>query len=176
MGVELQIERKFDPATNRHYMNRVNTVLHCHHYAALHTRLADDAGELFDGLKLLEESARDSLFPILAGYIQRNGITDLSERVALIEKYWAFAGMGKLVVTDPSKDHGSAEMPFSHVDAGWIKKWGSREKAVNYITAGFLSAAFAAIYDLPVDSFQATETQSRVSGAEKSVFTVKLKQ
>lgn len=175
MGVDLQIERKFDPVTNRHYMNRVNNVLHCHHYAALHTRLADDAGELFDGLKLLAESARDALFPIVSGYIQRNGIGDLTARVSLIEKYWAFAGMGKLVITNPSKENGAAEMLFSHIDAGWIKKWGSREKPINYITTGFLCAAFAAIHDLPVDSFDATETQAIVAGAAKSVFTIHLK-
>lgn len=175
MGVDLQIERKFDPATNRHYMNRVNTVLHCHHYAALHTRLADDAGELFDGLKLLAESARDALFPIVSGYFQRTGIGDLSTRVSLIEKYWAFTGMGKLSITDSSKENGAAEMLFSHVDAGWVKKWGNRGKPVNYITAGFLSAAFAAMHDLPVDSFEVTETQSIVAGAAKSVFTIHLK-
>lgn len=175
MGLDLKIERNFDPETNRHYMNQVNTVFHCHHYAALYTQMADDAGELFNGLDLIEESARDSFYPIISGYLQRNKISDIAERASLIEKYWALAGMGKLKVVDFSKEEGMVEMPFSHIDAGWIKKWGKREKPINYFTAGFLSAAFAAIFDMPVDSFKTTETQSLVSGAEKSVFSIELK-
>jgi hypothetical protein len=49
---EFEIDHKFDPIRNRHYMNGVCTVLHCHHYATLYTQLADDA-EQFAGVRLL---------------------------------------------------------------------------------------------------------------------------
>ena len=58
------------------------------------------------------------------------------------------------------------------MDEGWIKKWGKRDKPVNFITQGYLCAAFAAVYNQPQGSYKVSETQSIVSGADKSVFSV----
>lgn len=172
MVTEFIIERKFDPSKYRHYINETNSVLHCHHYAALYTQLADDAGELFDGPGILYETAAESFYPILKEYFEEHNINELNERVKIIEQYWAFSGMGQLIITNSSVDESEAEMPFSHVDSGWIKKWGNREKSVNFITNGYLAAAFAAIHNLPLNSFEVTETQSIVSGAKKSQFKI----
>ena len=172
MATELITKRRFDSEQYRHYINDVNSVLHCHHYAALYTQLADDAGELFDGPGILYETAAESLYPILKEYFEKNNVGELEERVKIIEQYWAFSGWGKLVITNLSADGGEAEMPFSHVDSGWIKKWGNRDKPVNFITKGYLAAAYAALHNLPLNSFEITETQSIVAGAEKSHFKI----
>ena len=172
MAIELITNRSFNSSKYRHYINESNSVLHCHHYAALYTQLADDAGELCDGPVILYETAAESFYPILKEYFEKNNIDELDERIKIIEQYWAFSGMGQLMITNSSVEGGEAEMPFSHVDSGWIKKWGNRDEAVNFITLGYLAAAFAAIHNLPSNSFEATETQSIVAGAEKSQFKI----
>jgi hypothetical protein len=81
-------------------------------------------------------------------------------------------GMGQLIITDFSEQTGAAEMPFSHIDAGWIKKWGKRDHAINFITQGYLAAAFAALHDRQPENYQVTETDSIVTGKEKSRFVI----
>jgi hypothetical protein len=66
---EFEIDHKFDPIRNRHYMNGVCTVLHCHHYATLYTQLADDAEE-FAGVRLLIEAAEDTFYEVLDRLLQ----------------------------------------------------------------------------------------------------------
>ncbi len=172
MGAELKVTRKFDTTTFRHYTNDWNAVLHCHHYAALYSQLADDAGDLFDGPKILIESAVEAFYPVLNNYFQANQVTELADRIKIVEDFYTFTGMGKLLVTDSSEKNGQVEMPFSHIDAGWIKKWGNRQKSVNFITSGYLKAAFAAIHNQTPESYEVTETVSIVAGADKSQFSV----
>jgi len=172
MAVELKTERKFDTSQFRHYINDWNSVMHCHHYAALYTQLADDAGDLFDGHGLLYAAAEGSIYPVFNNYFSENNITEVDDRVAIIEQLMSFTGMGQLKITNPSSTAGTAEMPQSHVDSGWIKKWGNREKPINSICCGYLAAAFSALHNLPEGSFTVTETQAIVTGADKSIFTI----
>ncbi|MBN2088889.1 hypothetical protein JW964_04715 [candidate division KSB1 bacterium] len=172
MAAELKVTRKFDTTTFRHYTNDWNAVLHCHHYAALYSQLADDAGDLFDGPKILTDSAVEAFFPVLQNYFQTNQVNDLADRAKIVEDFYAFTGMGKLVVKDSSEQKGQVEMPFSHIDSGWIKKWGNRQKSVNFITSGYIKAAFAAMHNQAPENYEVTETASIVAGADKSQFSV----
>ena len=81
-------------------------------------------------------------------------------------------GLGKLQVVCGGSDSGEVELHHSHVDQGWIKKWGKRDKPVNSIGAGYIAALFAAGFDLPPRAFAVTETASIVSGAPRSVFNI----
>lgn len=172
MAGALNINRKFDTSKFRHFINDWNAVLHCHHYSALYTQLADDAGEMFDGPAILKASVENSFLKVLINYFEVNQVTSIEDKVAIIEQYWAFAGMGNLKLAETSVDNGKAEMPISHMDAAWQKKWGNREKSVNFITCGYLSAAFSALHNFPEGTFEANETQSIVAGADKSLFTI----
>lgn len=172
MAIELVIERQFDSSKFRHYINGINSVMHCHHYASLYSQLADDAGDLFNGPGILHDSARESFYPVLLEYFEKHQIDKLDDRINIIEQFWSYSGMGSLLITNPSTENGAAEMPFSHVDSGWIKKWGNRDQPVNFITQGYLAAAFAAIHNMPSGSFKVTEIQSIVTGAKKSLFTI----
>ena len=87
MVTEFITDRRFDPSKYRHYINETNSVLHCHHYAALYTQLADDAGELFDGPGILYETTAESFYPILKEYFEEHNINELNERVKIAEQY-----------------------------------------------------------------------------------------
>ncbi len=166
---ELELDHTFDPVRSRHYMNGNVTVLHCHHFTTLYCQLADDA-ELVDGKKLLANTAEESFAPILKSYFARHGITKVAERIAIAEDYFSAIGMGLLKVVSLGPVAGTVELLSSHVDEGWKKKWGEREKPVNFVTQGFVAGVFAAVLDLPIGTFQVSEEQSIVAGAAKSVF------
>jgi hypothetical protein len=171
---KLSIEVKYDPARCRHYVNGETAVLHCHHYASLYTQIADDA-TLFDGRTILRETSEESFYRVLNDLMSRNDMTSISGRISAVEDYWSFCGMGSLSITKCDASGGRAEMVRSHIDEGWIKKWGKRNEPVNFITQGYLSAAFSVVHGAPRGTYGVTEEQSIVSGAEKSTFSISRK-
>lgn len=166
---ELKVEAKFDADKCRQYLNGETTVFHCHHYSTLFAQLADDANELFDGVKHLKDAAAESMLEPMKKYCDDNGISSLEDKASIAEQYYAFVGMGKVKLDIAG---GSATMTNAHVDEGWIKKWGKRDKAVNFIGQGFLLAAFALANGATPTSYNVVETQSIVSGAATSEFTI----
>jgi len=171
---ELEIDHKFDPLRNRHYLNGFCTVLHCHHFATLYTQLADDAKD-FEGERLLKEAAEDTFYEVLNTYFEDKGVCAIEDKVSLAEQYWQAVGMGLLRFTVIGNYATAAEMDYSHIDEGWLKKWGSRDKPVNFISAGYVAAVAALLTGRPARSFTVRETKGLVCGDAVSAFKAVLK-
>ncbi|MBN1346125.1 MAG: hypothetical protein JXQ73_25785 [Phycisphaerae bacterium] len=168
---EIVLDHKFDPKACRHSLGGATYVLHCHHYATLYTQLADDCGML-DGKKLLAEVSGDVFGRELSRYYECHGIEDIADRIAIAEQYYAVAGLGQMKVICAGPEGGEVELLHSHVDEGWIKKWGKRDKPVNFITCGYIAGVFAAVFDRDPRTYQVGETDSIVTGADRSKFQV----
>ena len=168
----LQLEHKFDPNRKRHYLNGQTAVLHCHHYATLFTQLAIDAKELVDGIRILQETAADVFGEMLAAHFKTHGVTDPAARIDLGVQLFSALGLGKMIAAGLTEAGGTVEMPFAHVDAGWLKKWGPAKHPVNHFGAGYIAGLMAAAYDKPFRSYKVVETQSLVQGAKTSIFKV----
>lgn len=165
----LNYYHSFDPITKRHYINGFQAVLHCHHYSTLYTQLALDANEA----ELLKECARDSFRSILDSYFKENPqISTIQDKIDIAVQYYSLLGLGKMKVKYLGDYSGEVELISSHVDSGWIKKWGTYDKPVNYITAGFIEAMFESILNLPSGTFLANEVQSIVMGNSISLFKI----
>jgi len=171
---EIQQEHAFDLESCRHTLNGTTSVLHCHHYATLYSQLADDCGML-DGGKLLAECAEDTFYQELSSYFRKHEVFDLSDRIGLAENLYSACGLGKMKTTCAGSDSGEVELEHSHVDEGWIKKWGQRTRPVNFITQGFIAGMFDAVFGRATRSYCVSEVASIVSGSERSRFTVVLK-
>lgn len=168
---ELIVDRRFDPKRYRHSVNGATHVLHCHHYTTLYTQLAEDCGML-DGKKLLREVTEDSILEVLRNYYREHEIESIADRITIAEQYFAFTGLGKMKVTCAGPESGEVALLHSHLDEGWIKKFGRREEPVNHIGSGYVTALFSAVFDRPARSYSAIETESIVSGASRSTFVV----
>jgi hypothetical protein len=166
--LNFQIDHKFDRRTNRHYVNGELSVLHCHHYSTLYTQLAMDAHET----ELLTRVAEDTFYEVLSDYFTKNQISDLQERVEIACQYFSAVGLGKMKVLALGDDSGEVRLLHSHIDEGWIKKWGHYDKPVNYIVGGYISALFSSVLNAPRHAFNTLETESIVMGAERSTFKV----
>jgi hypothetical protein len=171
---ELKLEHKFDAKRKRHYLNDKLSVLHCHHYATLFTQLALDAKDLADGTQILKDTAEDIFCEVLSDYYKKNGITDTNDRLDIAAQMVSATGMGQIVIASGDENGGEIDMPHTHLDSGWLKKWGKSDLPVNYIGAGYIGAMFSAVFDKPCRTYKVTETQSVVMGAEKSHFKVTL--
>jgi len=173
MDVQLKLEEHFDPERKRHYTNGHQTVYHCHHYSTLYTQLAVELeGE--GAVDIMLSVADESFGGWLKDYFESQGVTDREERTRLAELYWKNAGMGLVSIETSDEGSGTATMPYSHLDEGWLKKNKPTDRSVNFFTQGFLAGAFAAIYDKPHGSYQVVETKSLVTGDDESAFEIKL--
>lgn len=164
----LILDHQFERQHKRHYLNGTCVVLHCHHYSTLYTQLALDAGET----ELLFHVAEDTFHRMLSEYLQQHKLVSLSDKIDIACQYYAAIGLGKMAIISLGNDSGEVVLEKSHVDQGWIKKWGTYDKPVNYITAGYIAALFSAVLDSPVRTFQVYEVESMVMGAEKSRFKI----
>ncbi len=165
----VEYDHTFDSKTKRHMINSVQSVFHCHHYTTLYTQLAIDADET----ELLKECARESFSKMLAQYFESHPeIKNIEDKLEIGCQYYSMTGLGKMNIRFIGNYSGEVEVPFSHTDSGWIKKWGNYDKPINYITAGFAEALFEIALGLPEKSFTANETQSIVMGDEFSTFKV----
>ncbi|MBD3404296.1 hypothetical protein GF420_15510 [candidate division GN15 bacterium] len=166
-------EHRFDSETMRHFVNDVPTVLHCHHYATLFTQLATDAEQL-GGPAHLVEAAAEAFYRVLSEYLESHEVHERADRIAVVEQYFAFAGLGTIRFEIGPRT-ASMVLPHSHIDEGWIERWGVRDKRVNYIGEGYVKAAIAAVLDLADWHHVAVEeTASIVCGASASTFVASL--
>jgi hypothetical protein len=167
-STEIVLDHKFDPVKKQHYLNGELSVLHCHHFTTLYSQLAIDSEET----EVLADTARDTFHASLSNYFSAHGIESAEHRVSLACQHYGAVGLGKMEVVFIGADSGEVRLQSSHLDAGWIKKWGPYNKPVNHLTRGFIEGMFAAILSLPSGAFKAREVKSIVMGAPESVFTI----
>lgn len=166
INTKLGIKHEFDARAKRHFLNGVQSVYHCHHYTALYTQLAIDAGET----TLLSATAEECFYDILVQYYTKNEIKDYQSRADIACQYYSAIGMGLLELEHIGDNSGVFVSKKSHLEEGWIKKWSNYDKPVNYIGCGYVSAMMSAILDKPLGTFVTSETESIVKGSEKTVF------
>ena len=168
--MELELNHTFDDKTYRHFLNGTQIVLHCHHYMSLTTKMAeayDDIG----ATRILAESAEDSVRPLFDTYSKSHSLAAGEARLNMGAEFYAVMGMGLMKVTG-TQAGGTVTLTRSHVDAGWVKKFGNHTKPVNHFTRGYIAAVFGAAFDKPARSFKVTETASIVMGKPASSFVV----
>lgn len=159
----MQVEFTFDDTTFRHYMNGHPAVMHCHHYMALTTKLAIEYKDV-GAERILYESTEDSMRPLLDDYFRKHVVSPGAERLKIASEYFAIMGLGQLELTGGPAG-GDITVLHSHVDEGWVKKFGVANQPVNHVTCGFVAAAFAAAFDKPPRSYAVTESSSIAMGA-----------
>lgn len=171
--MSLEVNFSFDDKTYRHYMNGHLAVMHCHHYMSLLTKLAEDFGDV-GGTDILRQSVEDSVRPLIDDYLQSHSMGSPEEKLNVGKEFYAIMGMGKMEVTG-NEQGGEVTLSKSHVDQGWINKWGNLDKAINHWTRGYIEAMFASAFGKPARSYNAEEVMSIVKGDDISKFTVTAK-
>ena len=166
----LQLEYTMDNDTFRHYLNGHCVVMHSHHYLALITRLVEELAEI-DAPQILVEVVEESMREIFDDYIVKNGLTTPQERGNVGKEYYSVFGLGKLVIAG-DENGGEVRVSRSHLDEGWVRKWGHHPQPVNHFTRGYIAAMFGAAFSRPVGSYLVTEAQSIVTGAGEGRFVV----
>ena len=164
----LKVEIKIDPHTYRHFVNGAPMVVHCHHYSTLYTQLAIDAKET----DLLAEVSAEMFYDLLIPYYRAHNIESFQDKMTLATLHFAMMGLGKMEVKYLGEYGGKVILTRSHLDRGWMRKWGKNDRPVNFISAGCIAGMTAAIFDKPCNTFKAVEVLSMVKGDPYSEFKV----
>lgn len=167
----LKVEQRFEPKSCRHFVNDQSYVLHCHHFSTLYTQLALDAANLIDAPAILTAAAEDSFRPVFDNLFCAEELL-LEEKMMAVQEYYSFAGLGEMKIACMGQDGGEVILYHSHLDEGWLKKWGQAEKPVNFITRGLLAAFFSAAYHKPSRFYSVREDESIACGAQVSKLVV----
>jgi len=167
----LNLDFTFDDQNYRHFLNGHMVVMHSHHYLALVTKLAEDLDDI-GGPQILADTVEKSMFAIFEDYFQNNNITSPEAKEDVCTEYFSVFGLGKLSV-NRSDEGGEATLRCSHIDEGWLKKWGEHSKPINHFTRGYVAATFAAIFNRSPGSFSVAEEAGMVTGESRGVFVAK---
>jgi predicted hydrocarbon binding protein len=168
---EHQFVQTFDPIRKLQYVNTDPSVMHCHHYAALFTKLAVDMRHL-GAPAMLSESMEDAFYILLKKLVILEELTSAKERIEIFQEHFRLAGLGTLVLKNIQPSGGNAVITHSHLDEGWVKKWGTYDEPVNFMGQGYIAAAFAVIHNTFPRTYRVEETRSIVKGDPQSEFTV----
>ncbi len=163
---EIQIKSKLEAKSKKRYLNGISSVLHCHHFITLYTQLAMDAEET----NLLEEVAQDNFYDVLNKYFVEHNISDLQEKAEISCQYYSVLGLGTIDIKYISESSAEIVSKNSHIDKGWVMKWGNNDKAVNFIGRGYISAMLSVILAKPIGTFKTYEIKSIVKGDNETVF------
>jgi hypothetical protein len=89
------------------------------------------------------------------------------------KEYFCVMGLGKLEVQG-TQEGGEVRLTHSHVDEGWVKKWGKHDHFINHFACGYVAAMFTVAFAKPPRSYLVTETSSIVVGDPVSALVVRL--
>jgi hypothetical protein len=167
----LRLDFTMDADTNRQYLNGHPVVMHSHHYLALITKMAQDLGDI-DGTGILRDVVEETMRSVFDDYIQKNGLTSAQDKCNVGREYFSVFGLGKMVITGDEQG-GEVRLVRSHLDEGWVMKWGTTDKPVNHFTCGYVAAMFGAAFNKPLKSYMVTEAASIAVGDSEGKFFVK---
>lgn len=170
--MSLKLDFSLDNETFRHYLNGHAVVMHSHHYLALITKLAEELSDI-GGPQLLKDVVEESMWTVLNDYVRKNGQTSPLQRCNVGREYYSVYGLGKMKVSGTGSG-GEVCLIRSHIDEGWIQKWGHHTKPVNYFTCGYIAAMFAVAFDKPAKSYTVTEKESMAVNGTEGTFIVTL--
>ena len=163
--MSLKLDFSLDNDTFRHYLNGHAVVMHSHHYLALMTKLAEEFDSI-GGPQLLKDVVEESMWAVFNDYVTQNGQSTPLQRCNVGREYYSVYGLGKMKVAG-TENGGEVCLIRSHIDEGWIRKWGRHTKPVNHFTCGYIAAMFAVAFNKPAKSYTVVETDSMaVTGAE----------
>ncbi|MBU1219867.1 hypothetical protein KKF34_05690 [Myxococcota bacterium] len=169
--MSIPFEVKFDDTTFSQKAYGQDMVMHCHHYMSLVTALSDQL-ESINAVKILRESAEDSIRTFLDAYFTQNNINSSTEKLATAKELYSVLGLGKFEVSGNDAG-GEIQMKRSHVDEGWVQKFGKSSKFINHFSCGFAAAMFAAAFGKSARSYNAFETASIAMGDSEGKIVVK---
>jgi len=171
MSTEFPFLQSFDPIRKLQYVNSDPSVMHCHHYSAIFTKLAIDF-DSNDGTRNMAEAMEEAVYLALKKVFIAGNVSTVAERTRMAEEYYRLTGLGSIKLHNTGTVGGTASLSRSHIDEGWVKKYGRSNVPVNHVTCGFVAGAFEVIHNKPLRHYTVKETASMAMGKNHGEFSI----
>lgn len=145
-------------------------VFHCHHYVNYLQRSILDA-EYIDSARFLIGSAADAVYHQLSHLCKGLSVDDAKSMAQ--EMYQAF-GYGLIDLSTITAEGGEVSTYKSVYSKTWVMKFGNSHKPVDYYTTGYIAAAFAVVYNLPLSRVFAQQTHCMAMGDSMNVHQIRV--
>jgi hypothetical protein len=129
-------------------------IFHCHHYLNYLMRSILDA-DYIDSRPFFIGSAADAVYGQLSNLCQ--GLSPDQAKVMAAEVYKTF-GYGLIDLSGMTEAGITLKTVKSYYSKTWVMKFGHSQKPVDYYTCGYLAAAYAVIYQRPLNTVHAEQT------------------
>lgn len=170
--MSLNVDFTMDNNTFRHYLNGHPVVMHSHHYLALITKLVEDMADA-GGPQILKDTVEETMRTFFDDYIRNNNLTAPQDKCNVGREFFSVFGLGKMIVSG-NENGGEVRLPHSHLDEGWMRKWGTNSKPINHVTCGYIAAMFGSTFNKPLHTYSVVEVSSIVAGAPESKFIIQI--
>lgn len=167
-------KRNYDKERGLFIINGTDYTNHCHRFLSIALRTAIDAKKIVDGPKILEISTEDSLRKVLLQAYEEQNATTIKQKIEIATAYYSWAGLGLISFDTVTEMGGEVSLSVSHADLGWELMLGEANEPINFITKGFIAAAFGTFYGKRERLYNVVETESIILGSDKSKFKVNL--
>ncbi len=171
MSSSTKFNQRYDTTSKLMYVNDISSVMHCHHYTTNFIKVALDFEDL-SGIENMINAAEDAFFLAFKKYFISEHVVSTIDRIKICTDLYAYTGMGVMNIVNCKGDSGDIELLHSHVDEGWLKKFGKIDRPINFITQGYIKAMFSTVFDEKIRSYKVDEIESIVLGSKKSHFKV----
>lgn len=144
-------------------------IFHCHHYMNYLQRSILDA-DYIDSPRFLVGSAADAVKNQLTHLCKGLDVPAAKEMAEDI--YKAF-GYGLIDLSSMNADGIELKTVKSFFSKTWEMKFGPTQKCIDFYTTGFIAAAYAVIYDIPLEHINAQQTSCMAKGDSCNTHIVK---
>lgn len=150
----------YDSEHNCLFIGGEAMIFHCHHYLCNLQRTILDA-EYIDSRPFIIGSAADAVYNQLTNLCE--GLdTEQSKKMA--EDIYKTFGYGLIDLSGMDEKGVTLQTTKSIFSKAWKIKYGISKKPVDYYTTGFVAAAYAVIYDVPLAEVDAVQTTCLACG------------
>lgn len=143
-------------------------IFHCHHYINYLQRSILDA-DYIDSPRFMIGAAADSVYLQLQNTCQ--GLS-LDEGKAMAESIYPTFGYGLIDLSALTSEGGVLTTYKSFFSKTWQLKFGAANRPVDYYTRGYLAAAYATLYQIPLNEVVVTQSRCMACGDEFNQFEI----
>lgn len=153
---------KFDEQHNALDIGGEAMIFHCHHYINYLQRSILDA-EYINSEPFLIGSAADAVYHQLSTLCAGLSVAEAKQ---LAQEVYKVFGYGLIDLSAMSADGVTLTTYKSFFSKTWVMKFGQAAKPVDYYTRGYLAAAYAVIYKVPLSEVVAEQLSCMACGDE----------
>src|SRR5215467_3423600 len=146
---------------------------HSHHYNCVLEQSIEDAGSMVDAAGLLKDAG--AIFPY-AQLAPALGSHPAEEGLEFAAEHFQWSGFGRLDLSELTASGGVVRLSSSHYTAGFRGRaaYAQKKTPADHFACGYVEAAAAAAYGMPLGSYEAREVDSALlTGKLHSLLAVK---